>query len=149
MLDSDWCVEIVVDAGRSRFTNLGCDAYILIIALDIIIIIRSFINCPIVICLPTVCYFSREATSEIYMPLSYLLSDLLCATSIFRSIIPKAQKYLAALFIRIFYFMCYRELFIQSTTFFIPLTWQFLVPLPEKGLTSLIRVGLKVFVLCV
>ena len=54
------CVVIVVDAGRSRSTNPGCDAYILIIDLDIIITIRFSINFPTVICLPTVCYFSRE-----------------------------------------------------------------------------------------
>ena len=91
MLDSGRCV-IVVDACRSRSTNLGRDAYILIIALDIIITIRSSINCPTIICLPTMCYFSREATSEIFGPrvyyVSYLLSDLLFATFIFRSIIP-------------------------------------------------------------
>ena len=32
----------------------------MIIALDIIIIIWSFVNCPTVICSPTVCYFSWE-----------------------------------------------------------------------------------------
>src|SRR3989337_1340768 len=32
----------------------------MIIALDIVIIICSSINCPTVICLPTVCYFSQE-----------------------------------------------------------------------------------------
>src|SRR3989337_653978 len=32
----------------------------MIIALDIVIIICSSINCPTVICLPAVCYFSRE-----------------------------------------------------------------------------------------
>src|SRR3989337_704935 len=32
----------------------------MIIALDIVIIICSSINCPKVICLPTVCYFSQE-----------------------------------------------------------------------------------------
>ena len=66
------CGVIVVDAGRSRSTNLGRDAYILIMALDIVIIIQSSINCPTVICLPTVCYFLREATSEIYGPRVYL-----------------------------------------------------------------------------
>ena len=40
----------------------------MIIVLDIVIIIHFSINCPTVICLPTVCYFSREATSEIYGP---------------------------------------------------------------------------------
>ena len=112
------CGVIVVDAGRSQSTNLGCDAYILIIALDIVIIIRSSINCPTIICLPILCYFLREATSEIYDPqvysLSYLLFDLLFANFIFRSIIPKTQ--LASLFYYLFYFTFYRELFIQCTT---------------------------------
>ena len=108
--------------------------------LDIIIIIQSSINCPTVICLPIVCYLLREATSEIYGPgvysLSYLLFDRLFATFIFISIIPKKQKYLAALFICIFYFVFYGDLFIQSTTIFILSTWHFLAPLPEEGLTT-------------
>ena len=66
------CGVIVVDAGRSRSTNLGRDAYILIISLDIVITIRFSIKCPTLICLPTMCYFLREATSEIYAPGSIL-----------------------------------------------------------------------------
>ena len=55
------CGVIVVDAGRSRSTNLGRDAYIINDhCLDIVMIIWSSINCPTVICLPTVFYFSRE-----------------------------------------------------------------------------------------
>ena len=134
------CGVIVVDAGRSRSTNLGHDAYILITSLDIVITIRFSINCPTVISLPTVCYFLREATSEICGPrvysLSYLLWDLFLFAFILRSIIPKTQKYLAALFICIFYFAFYRDLFIQSTTNFVPSTWQFLVPLPVEGLAT-------------
>ena len=53
------CGVIVVDAGRSRSTNFGCDANVMIIAW-IVMIIWSSINFPTVICLPTVCYFSRE-----------------------------------------------------------------------------------------
>ena len=68
------CGVIVVDAESFRSTNLGRDAYILIIALDIVIIVWSSINCPTVICLATACYFSREATSETYGPRVYLLS---------------------------------------------------------------------------
>ena len=55
--------------------------------LDIVIIIRCSINYPRVFCLPTVCYFLREATSEIYgsrvYSLLYLLSDLLFAFEIY------------------------------------------------------------------
>src|SRR3989337_3580966 len=94
----------------------------MIIALDIVIIICSSINCPTVICLPTVCYFSRE--KPLVKPtapgslLQYIcFQDLFCyslfslfATFIFRSIFSKTQKYLAAL-----YFI--RDLFIQSIIF--------------------------------
>ena len=66
------CEVIVVDAGRSRSTWFGCDAYIMIIALDSVIIICFSINCSTVICLPTVCYFlERDATSESYGPRVY------------------------------------------------------------------------------
>ena len=112
------CGVTVVDACRSRSTNLGCDAYIMIIALDIVIIIQSSINCPKVICLPTICYFSREKPLvKSYGPgvysLSYLLWDLFLFAFIFRSIIPKTQKYPAELFYNLFYFAFYRELFIH------------------------------------
>ena len=117
------CGLIVVDAGRSRSTNLVHDTYILIIALDIVITIRFSIKCPTLICLPTMCYFLREATSEIYGPrvysLSYFLLDLFLFAFVFRSIISKPQKYFVALFICIFYFAFYRDLFIQSTRNFI------------------------------
>ena len=53
------CGVIVVDAGRGRFTNLGRDAYIMIIAW-----IRhdylKFYQLPNSNCFPTICYFSRE-----------------------------------------------------------------------------------------
>ena len=63
------CGVIVVDAGRSRSTNLGRDAYIMIIALDVIIMMCSSINCSAVICSPTVIFtILREATSETYGP---------------------------------------------------------------------------------
>ena len=64
------CGVIVVDAGRSRSTCYGCDAYI-----DNIIIIRFAINCLTVICSPTVILMlSREATSETYGPQVYFPS---------------------------------------------------------------------------
>ena len=70
--------------------------------LDIVIIIWSSINYPTVICLPSECY--------IY------LRDLFLFAFIFRSINPKTQKYLAAIFIYLFYLAFPRNLFIQSTT---------------------------------
>ena len=89
--------------------------------LDIIIIIRSSINCPRVICVPTVCYFLRETTSEtydprVYFPIIYfqiyiaIFLFYLFASFIFRYIKPKIQKYLAAVYL-------FRGLFILSTTF--------------------------------
>ena len=54
------CGVIVVDAGKSQSTNLGRDAYIMIIAWILSLSIWSFINFPTVIRLHIVCYFSRE-----------------------------------------------------------------------------------------
>ena len=71
-------------------------------------------NCPTVICLPAVCYLSREkplvkptapGSSFSYICFAIYLHFL------FRSIKPKIQKYFAAL-----YFIC--DLFIQSITTF-------------------------------
>ena len=71
-------------------------------------IIWSSINCPTVICLPTVCYFSRE--KPLVKPtapgsLSHIicLRDLFYLTFIFRSIKQKIQKYLAAFYSYLFY----------------------------------------------
>ena len=77
-------------------------------------IIWSSINCPTVICLPTVCYFSREkplvkSTAPGSLLYHICLRDIFLFAFIFRSIFPKTQKYFAAL-----YFI--RDLFIQSTT---------------------------------
>ena len=87
---------IVVDAGRSRSTCLGRDAYIHDQCHKSVIIICFSTNCPVVICLPTVCYvFEREASSENYGPRVYfiiykkilkipccnLFTSILCCTS--------------------------------------------------------------------
>ena len=66
-------------------------------------IIWSSINCPTVICSPTVCYFSREKplvkSTAPWSLLYYIcLCDLFSFAFIFRSIKPKIQKYLAALY---------------------------------------------------
>ena len=88
----------------------------------------------------------REATSETYGPWVYfsiiLLSDLSFAAFVFRSIIRKTQKYLAALFICIFYFVFLCDLFIQSNT-------NQSIFLPWRDWQPLFRVGLQVFVVCV
>ena len=45
----------------------------MIIALDIVITMRFSVNCPTIICSPTVCYvFEREASSENYGPRVYV-----------------------------------------------------------------------------
>ena len=78
-------------------------------------IIWSSINCPTVICSPTVCYFSREkplvkSTAPGSLLYYICLCDLFSFAFIFRSIKPKIQKYLAAIYL-------FRDLFILSTTF--------------------------------
>ena len=65
---------------QNRFSLLDTDVMpiFMIIALDIIIIMRFSINCSAVICSPTVIYaILREATSETYGPRVYLLSYFL------------------------------------------------------------------------
>ena len=102
------CGVIVVHAGRSRSTNLGSDAYILI-CLDIVIIIWGSINFPTLICSPTdLLFFSREATCETYGPRvssSYYLplwSIFICL--LFSDLLnQKIQKYLASFYLYLFY----------------------------------------------
>ena len=91
------CGVIVVDAGRSRSTCRGGDAYIHDHCLDIVMIIWSSINYPTVICSSTICYFSRE--KSLVKPttpgsLSHIicLCDLFYLPFIFRSIKPKNTK---------------------------------------------------------
>ena len=93
-------------------------------------IIWSSINCPTVICLPTVCYFSREKPLlKPTAPRSLLI--IFSFAFIFRSIKLKIQKYLAAIYL-------FRDLFILSTTF----TSRYLPILrrrTQKGLTTPLR----------
>ena len=74
----------------------------IIIALGIIITLHFSINCSTAICSPTILFaFKREASSENYGP-------RVCFPSyIFRSINQKNQKYLAAIYLRLFCFMFY------------------------------------------
>ena len=143
------CGVIVVDAGRSRSTNLGHDAYILITSLDIVITIRFSINCPTVISLPTVCYFLREATSEICGPrvysLSYLLWDLFLFAFVFRSIIPKTQKYFVAYFISIFYLSSIYPIYHK----FYPVNLTISGAVTRGGIDNPLYAGLQVFIICV
>ena len=66
-------------------------------------IIWSSINCPTVICLPTVCYFSREKplvkpTAPGSLSHIFAFAIYFSFAFIFRSIKPKIQKYLAAIY---------------------------------------------------
>ena len=54
------CGVIVVDAGRNDQLVTDVMPIFMIIALDVFIVIRFSINCLTVICLPTVCFLSRE-----------------------------------------------------------------------------------------
>src|SRR3990170_4414266 len=65
----------------------------MIIALNIVITMRFSINCPTVICLPTICYFSREkplvkSTAPGYLLYHICIRDLFLFAFIFRSIYP-------------------------------------------------------------
>ena len=71
----------------------------MIIALDIVITICFSINCSIVICLPTICFLSREK------PLMKTMApESIFYHNIFRPIKSKTQKYLAAIYLLLFYF---------------------------------------------
>ena len=88
---------IVVDI-EDRFGLLDTDMMpiFMIIALDIVIIMRSSINCSALICSPTVLFaFKSKASSATYGPWVYFPSY------IFRSI---NQKYLAAIYLVSFCF---------------------------------------------
>ena len=61
------------------------------------------INCPTIICLPTVCYFSREKPlvkpmAPGSLSLIICLCDLFSFAFIFRSTKPKIQKYLSTIY---------------------------------------------------
>ena len=100
-------------------------------------IIWSSINFPTVICLPTVCYFSRE--KPLVKPtapgssFSYICHAIYFSfVFLFKSIKPKIQKYLAALL-----FIC--DLLFQSNTIYLTsfcLSWGVV---PRKGLTTPLR----------
>ena len=97
------CGVIVVDAESFRSTWHGRDAYIHDHCLDIVMSIWSSINCPTVIGLPTVCYFSLEkplvkSTAPGSLLYYICFCDLFSYAFIFKSIKPKIQKYLAALY---------------------------------------------------
>ena len=77
-LDVCWiAVDVWSNSSKNRFDLLDTDVMpmFMIIALDVIIIMRFSINCSAVICSATVIYdVSREATSETYGPRVYFKS---------------------------------------------------------------------------
>ena len=103
-------------------------------------IIWSSINCPTVIFLPTICYFSREKPLVTPMApgsLSHIicLCDLFYLPFIFRSIKPKIQKYLAAIYSYLFYLAFPRDLFTESIIVLSRLLANF-GAVAQKGLTT-------------
>ncbi len=99
---------IVVDAGRSRSTCLGRDAYIHDHFHESVIIICFSINCPTVICLPTVCYvFEREASSENYGPRVYFYHIL-------KPKIPSCNLFTFILFCILVYLLSLSELILAN-----------------------------------
>src|SRR6266496_1481342 len=96
-------------------------------------IILSSINCPTVIRLPTVCYFSREkplvkSTAPGSLLYHICLCDLFLFAFIFRSIFPKTKKYLAALYFNLLLF----EIYLSNYYNFLTFACQFLALLPER-----------------
>ena len=76
--------------------------------LDIGMIIWRSINCPTVICSPTVCYFSREKplvkpTAPGSLSHKFAFAIYFSLAFILKSIKPKIQKYLAAFYSYLFY----------------------------------------------
>ena len=84
-------------------------------------------DCPTVICLPTVCYFSREkplvkSTAPGSLLYYICLCDLFLFSFIFRSINPKIQKYLAAI-LSIYFISRSHEIYLSNLLqFYLSLT---------------------------
>mgnify|MGYP005823196095 CR=1 FL=1 len=97
-------------------------------------IIWSSINCPIVICSPTVCYFSREKPLvKSKAPVSLLYYICLCDLFLFAFLListkPKAQKYLAA----IYFIWCSIYQYLKLSPVHVPISGA----VTRKGLTTL------------
>ena len=130
------CGVIVVDAGRSRSTCLGRDAYIHDHALDIVITLRFSINCSTVICSPTILFsFKREASSETYGPRVYFPSY------IFRSIKPKPKNTLLQ-------FICFYFVLRFSNLLYLSLSDLILASVHEGVDNPFYRVGCKCLIVC-
>ena len=105
------CGVIVVDAGMSRSTCLKRDAYIHDHCLGYRHNYLLFYQLPNSNLFTHRMLFSREKPLVKSTAPGSIFYHI-----VFRSIIPKNQKYLAAIFLYLFYFMFYSDLFIQSHT---------------------------------
>ena len=99
--------------------------------------IWSSINCPTVICSPTVCYFSREKplvkpTAPGSVSHIFAFAIYFSFAFIFRSIKPKIQKYLAAIYSYLFYLAFDLSIYYNLFTS-VCLSWG---AVPRKGLTT-------------
>src|SRR3989337_1440424 len=91
----------------------------MIIALDIVIIICSSINCPTVICLPVVCYFSREkplvkSTAPGSLLYYICLRDLFLFCFYFSDLLVPKYKNTLLQFIIIYFFSRSREIYLSN-----------------------------------
>ena len=105
------CGVIVVDAGRSRSTNLGRDAYIHDHChgyLHNYLLYYQFSNGNL--------FTHRMLFSQKKPLVKSMAPGSIFDHIVFRSIIPKPQKCIAAIFLDLFYFMFLLHLFIQSHT---------------------------------
>ena len=144
------CGVILVDAGRSRSTNLDVmpmywslpgyhHEYLKFYQLPN----SNFFTHRLL-------FFSREATSETYGPHDFLLIYLPCDV-LFLCIfiqIYLTKKYKNTLLRFIFIYFIWRSIY-QSTTIYLTSACQFLAPLPERDWQPLQNVELRGVVICV
>ena len=106
------CGVIVVDAGRSRSTNLGRDAYIHDHCLGYHHNYLLFYQLPNSNLFTHLMLFSREKPLVKSIARGSIFNHI-----VFRSIIRKTQKYPAALFLYLFYFVFLSILSIKANIF--------------------------------
>ena len=128
---------MILRVRRKFFEFIMFPNMFMIIALDIIIIMRSSINCSTIICLPTVCILSRQKPLVKTMAARSIFYHI-----IFRSIKPKTQKYFAAIYLPL---LCFALLLIFYTYLYQISSLQVTV----KGLTTPYRVGCEDLFVCV
>ena len=100
-------------------------------------IIWSSINFSTIICSPTICYFSREkplvkSTAPGSLLYYICLCDLFLFAFIFRSIFPKTQKYLAALY----FILHLLTIYLSNLSYFYSVNSTISGTVTRKGLTT-------------